>query len=329
MKKGLIYFLFILGLSAKAQKLNLLPDTIGICKGETTVLEVKNTSIPKNASYHWTSMKGITDHVDNIKVNDEGKYFIKIYAGKNTYTDSCYVKFYPKPKLFIHDTMICNTNSALIDPKNNSYKYLWSNDETTSRLRIESSGLYWVKINNKGCTVVDTFRVTFNQGSVPNFGNEVSFCLSDENKTLSIKASPGTKITWSNGANTPSIVPVKAGMYWVKTDNKVCGIKTDSVNVKLKACDCEILVPNSFTPNEDDRNDYFYPVLTCDYTYYSFSVFDRWGNTVFVSNNINAKWDGRFKGNLCPDDIYVYHIETIEKNSGKKDTREGKVSLFR
>ena len=101
------------------------------------------------------------------------------------------------------------------------------------------------------------------------------------------------------------------------------------MRVKLKACDCEIIVPNSFTPNEDGRNDYFFPVLSCDYSYYLFTVFDRWENIVFTSNNINAKWDGRFKGNLCPDDIYVYHIETIEKNTGKKEPRDGKISLFR
>jgi gliding motility-associated-like protein len=106
-------------------------------------------------------------------------------------------------------------------------------------------------------------------------------------------------------------------------------VRYDSVKVKIKACDCEILVPNSFTPNEDDRNDYFFPVLQCEYSYYNMTIFDRWSNTVFITNNPNGRWDGRFKGNLCPDDIYVYRIETIEKGSERKSVSKGQISLFR
>ncbi|MBK7667112.1 MAG: gliding motility-associated C-terminal domain-containing protein [Sphingobacteriaceae bacterium] len=136
--------------------------------------------------------------------------------------------------------------------------------------------------------------------------------MSDDSKVLSIKPAAGSKIVWNNGSTSNSIIPYKEGMYWVKTESKTCGITVDSVKVKLKACDCEILIPNSFTPNEDGKNDYFFPVLTCEYSYYSLTIEDRWDNTV-STNNVNAKWDGRYKGNLCPDDIYIYRIETIEK----------------
>jgi len=230
--------------------------------------------------------------------------------------------------LKLNDTLIC-TNSALIGIKNNAYTYLWSTDETSARIRVETPGKYSVKINNKGCAVTQAFTVNFYKASTPNFGNEVTFCMSDENKLLSIKPALGSKITWNNGSTTNSIVPHKEGLYWVKTESKTCGVSYDSVNVKLKACDCEILVPNSFTPNEDGKNDYFYPHLTCDYSYYSITIEDRWENVVFTSTNVNAKWDGRYKGNLCPDDIYIYRIETIEKNTGKKTPRTGKITLFR
>ena len=90
-----------------------------------------------------------------------------------------------------------------------------------------------------------------------------------------------------------------------------------------------MMVPNSFTPNEDNRNDFFFPVMQCEYSYYTITITDRWTNTVFSSNNINAKWDGRFKGNLCPEDIYVYKIESIEKGSEKRLVRNGHISLFR
>ena len=76
-----------------------------------------------------------------------------------------------------------------------------------------------------------------------------------------------------------------------------------------------MIIPNSFTPNEDNRNDYFYPVLQCEYSYFKITIMDKWENTVFTSNSVNGKWDGRFKGNLCPEEMYVYRIESVEKGT--------------
>lgn len=239
------------------------------------------------------------------------------------------MKFYERPKIKLNDTLICNSSTALIGIKNNNYTYQWSTDETSSRIRVETPGKYSVKISNKGCVVNQAITVNFYKASTPSFGNEVTFCMSDDSKVLSIKPATGSKIVWNNGSTANSIIPHKEGVYWVKTESKTCGISVDSVNVKLKACDCEILIPNSFTPNEDGKNDYFYPHLTCEYSYYSITIEDRWDNVVFTSNNVNAKWDGRYKGNLCPDDIYIYRIETVEKNTGKKTPRTGQITLFR
>ncbi len=58
-------------------------------------------------------------------------------------------------------------------------------------------------------------------------------------------------------------------------------------------------------------------------------ISDRWGNVVFNSNNINSKWDGKFKNNPCPDDVYVYRMELIQRNTDKKVVRNGKIALFR
>lgn len=110
---------------------------------------------------------------------------------------------------------------------------------------------------------------------------------------------------------------------------KNCGTKTDSVTVKFKNCDCDVFIPNSFSPNEDDKNDTFAPVFQCEYNYFSLTIMDRWGNMVYTSNNINGKWDGRFKNNPCPDDVYVYRLEAVQKGNDKKLIKNGHISLFR
>lgn len=328
MKKLILYFLLLFSPGYKAQ-MNLLPDTVGICRGDTAFLEPKGNFIQKTASYHWRTPSSIKDNYKILPAREEGKYFLRINSNNTIYTDSCFVKYYDRPRIHYSDTLICNSSSALVGIKNTQYTYQWNNDETTPRIRIENPGKYTVKVSNKGCAVTYSFNVSFYKASVPSFGDEATFCMSDENKILSVKPSPGSKIIWNNGSSANSIVPHREGTYWVKTESKQCGVTVDSVKVKLKACDCEVFIPNSFTPNEDGKNDYFFPTLTCDYSYYSITIYDRWDNTVFSSTNVNSKWDGRYKGNLCPDDIYFYRIETIEKNSGRKTPRTGQISLFR
>ncbi len=312
-----------------AQKLNFLPDTTGACKGDSVVIELKIPNIEKATYVQWITPSYIIYNTSRYKTGNGGKYIVKATVNKQTYIDSTFVKYYTKPYINLRDTLVCGSGYVVLDAKNTGYKYTWSTDESLQRIKIETSGKYWVKINNKGCIFSDTAKVTFLPGVTPMFNNEVQYCLTDESKPLSIKAPIGTKILWSTGSTNPSINATKEGMYWVKTEQKNCGTRIDSIKVKLKACDCEILVPNSFTPNDDDRNDLFFPVLQCDYSYYNLSIFDRFGNPIYSTSNQQGKWDGRFKGNLCPDDVYVYKIETIERGTDKKLVRNGHVSLFR
>ncbi len=308
-------------------QINLLPDTTGMCIGDVSFLEIKQ----KYDKIQWTNpyFGGITENTKRIPIVRQGKYYVKIISANKTTIDSTYVRLFSKPSLNLRDTILCKGKQLILDAKNPGMKYLWNTDEVTQKIKVENSGRYWIKVNNNGCLQSDTLNVKFLPGATPNFNNEVSFCLSEENKIISIKTAPNTKILWSTGGIYPSINVTKEGTYWVKTENKNCGEQVDSVIVKLKACDCEMMVPNSFTPNEDNRNDYFFPVIQCEYTYYSLTISDKWGNVVFFTNNVNGKWDGRFKGNLCPEEVYIYKIDSIEKGSGKKQPRSGPLSLFR
>jgi gliding motility-associated-like protein len=311
-----------------AQNNNILPDTTGICD-DLTFIDISQ-KIDKKSRIQWNDpYSGLIEGATRFLVLKKGKYYLTVTSGKTVIKDSTYVKVYPKPKLNLRDTILCKGKQLILDAKNPGMKYLWNTDETTQKIKVENNGTYWVKVKNNGCVQSDTMNVKFLLGATPNFNNEISFCLSDEHKVLSIKTAANTKILWSTGGIYPSINITKDGTYWVKTENKNCGEQVDSVKVILKACDCEMMIPNSFTPNEDNRNDYFFPVIQCEYTYYSLTILDKWGNTVFFTNSTSGKWDGRFKGNLCPEEVYVYKIESVEKGSDKKQPRSGKVSLFR
>ncbi|MFH0894795.1 MAG: PKD domain-containing protein [Bacteroidota bacterium] len=71
--------------------------------------------------------------------------------------------------------------------------------------------------------------------------------------------------------------------------------------------DYTLYVPNCFTPDIDGINDVFmaYGQGILDF---ELDIFDRWGEQVFHSKDINHGWDGTFKGTLCKEDIYIYRI---------------------
>jgi gliding motility-associated-like protein len=279
----------------------------------------------------WTTPSGIITNTKKIVARRPGKYYVRLVSPHfaTPLNDSCVVKTYERPRLLLRDTVLCKGKSLVLDARNSGMQYLWNTFETTQKIRISNPGMYWVVIMNGRCQMVDTVQVRFSPGTGLTVSSETVFCINDDNRVISVKVNPGTKIQWSTGATSPSIYAIKEGTYWVKTEMNNCGVQTDTIRVKLKVCECEMIIPNSFTPNEDNRNDYFFPVVQCDYSHYMMSVTDRWGNTVFSTNNVNTKWDGRFKGNLCPEDIYIYRIETTEKGSDKKQVRHGHVSLFR
>lgn len=73
-------------------------------------------------------------------------------------------------------------------------------------------------------------------------------------------------------------------------------------------------IPNTFTPNGDDLNDWFYPVITgADFDHYVFDIFDRWGDKIFSSEIVEEGWNGEYKEKMVKQDVYVWRIQVRER----------------
>ncbi|HXB41664.1 MAG TPA: PKD domain-containing protein [Bacteroidia bacterium] len=90
-------------------------------------------------------------------------------------------------------------------------------------------------------------------------------------------------------------------------------------------------IPNSFSPNGDGVNEGFkgsgYGV---DNTTFKMYIFDRWGNQIFTSNDIDKAWDGRInnKGDVVLEDIYVWKVNFADI-MGLKHEYHGIVSVVK
>ena len=88
-------------------------------------------------------------------------------------------------------------------------------------------------------------------------------------------------------------------------------------------------IPNAFTPNEDGLNDIFLPAgHNMSDKDYSFYIYDRWGQQVFESHDLNIGWDGTIKGVMAQqNDIFVWRIE-YRDTKGYFHKRAGRVFIF-
>jgi len=75
----------------------------------------------------------------------------------------------------------------------------------------------------------------------------------------------------------------------------------------------EYFIPNVFSPNGDERNDFFNILidenLQDDVEILAFKIFNRWGEMVYNNLSPQEGWDGRFEAELAPAEVYAYYIE--------------------
>ena len=110
---------------------------------------------------------------------------------------------------------------------------------------------------------------------------------------------------------------------------------TDTATISIiAACTGDaVFIPNTFSPNNDGMNDYFYPRSASSITIRSFSIFNRWGQLIFqkqnfLSNNASYGWNGKYKSKLQDADVYIYVAE-LQCGNSRVFVKKGNVSLIR
>ena len=107
-------------------------------------------------------------------------------------------------------------------------------------------------------------------------------------------------------------------------------------NMLCLISEAKIFVPNAFTPNKDGKNEVFIPraILIFNQTGnpildYKFEIYNRWGEQVFESNDLNVGWDGTYKGELCQEGHYVYKVRALSLDGVTAFNLEGVLVLLR
>ncbi len=94
--------------------------------------------------------------------------------------------------------------------------------------------------------------------------------------------------------------------------------------------DRDVFIPNIFTPNGDGLNDYFEVFGNKEsWKQFEVSIFDRIGEKVYESDNMNFKWDGTYQGRLLNPAVFVYLVKVIYLDNYSEKLFKGSLTLLR
>lgn len=143
----------------------------------------------------------------------------------------------------------------------------------------------------------------------PDLSGPGSYCY----QIVAAEAAPSfsTVVMIGNVATVKSVEPN------ISTSNVVCAYHEPIV-----------YMPNAFVPT-GLYNNVIKPTLRfVDVEGYTYSIYNKWGEVIFTTNNISDGWDGRVDGNMAKTDAYVYLI-TFKDALGEEVTRRGSLTLLK
>lgn len=230
--------------------------------------------------------------------------------------------------------------------------YLWtpsaglSNPNIANPLAFPStSTIYTVNISNINgtdtcksilSTQVGVLPFAYNTNSISvsstslTVGQTVTVTLNGFTETGVISVVPLIPLN-AIGTNQYQLTPPKSGEYSIYfTDASGCRhlLKTLYVEVVTDACNEDVVyLPTGFTPNNDGVNDILL-IRSNFVTEVYLTIYNRWGEKLFETNDIKKGWDGMFKGKLLDQGVYGYYM-TFTCNNGEKSFKKGNITLMR
>lgn len=136
---------------------------------------------------------------------------------------------------------------------------------------------------------------------------------------------------WQDMSTDPTLIADHPGLYSVVvTDLNGC---PSSDSLLLSPCEMLVWMPNAFSPNSDGINDVFLAKYNPSVNItFQMLIFNKWGEQLFSTTDINKGWDGTFRGVACPMDLYTWTIifsAPVNFSTTQKSPQQGNVMLLK
>jgi gliding motility-associated-like protein len=322
-----------------------------ICEGTSLKLSASGAN-----AYQWFFNKQpINVAVDSVyqatKAGDYSIVFFNALGCKSSESAPLKIKLNPTPEAkFSFDSYCAGSpiqfrDSSKVDVLN-KIKYSWNFGDGTATAQVGNPVFTYTKEGQYTVTLIIQSTVCVNQADTISTTLKVENAIKGkryepvsvlENKSKKLEAREfGVKYEWTPSTyldnpkiDEPKYTAGKEQTYLIKiTANSGC-VTVDTLQVVLYS-KCDIRAPEGFSPNDDGKNDKFYPFQIGIKNMQVFRVYDRFGNLVYDDKNANSSngWDGKHKNKQLPIGTYVWVAEGI----GEDDIpvkRSGNVILIK
>lgn len=203
------------------------------------------------------------------------------------------------------DRNLCSGVPLNLDP-GVFQEYLWQDLSTGSVLNVSGIGTYWVTVTDLyGCKATDSIKILNIVLPPSGFLKPTdSICRYE---TLSLTGSPGyVNYNWSNGSTNAVTEITSPGDYTLTVTNSDGCSATETIKIYPRDCLGVIFFPSAFTPNSDQLNNLFRPIVRGRLLSYRLEVYNREGQLIFRSNEPEKGWDGTFRGSPLGTAVFVW-----------------------
>lgn len=330
--------------------LTLTPQNdVTICESKSAQLQVVSNAL----QYDWTPASGlsavnIANPVASPLVTTQ--YIVALTLGRCVKSDTVVVNVNPAPIPNAGaDIFICYGQSATLNGSGGTV-YRWTpstflnNPALPNAVSTPDRNIFYVLSvlsDANGCAALVTDTVVIDVTppiQIRTFPADTIGYPGDRFQLLAVPNDPdATQYVWtpsiglSNaGVASPTVTigNIGADVRYKVVATTVAGCRGEAyVNVRVyKGPD--IYVPTGFTPNGDGKNDLFTPFPVGMKSYNYFRIYNRWGQLVFQTRQLNQGWDGTIGGQLQPDGVYIWMIEGLTKDD-RLITKKGTVMLIK
>ena len=216
------------------------------------------------------------------------------------------------------------------------FTYNWSTGGSSGNtLTNLTTGNYSVTITDQnGCIVTESYTVP--QVNTFSFDVLPSSATISVGESIQLSANGATSYSWSpssslscNDCAAPVANPTTNTTYTVVgTDENGCS-STVQVTISIEIECNEVFVPTIFSPNETgpEINNRLCVIGNC-ISQLRYSIYNRWGEMVFSTEDISICWDGTYKGKPCQTGVYAYSL-VVTKTNGETIVQSGNLTLIK
>lgn len=250
---------------------------------------------------------------------------------------------FPLPSLQISDNKFICPEDTIQLIASGAISYFWnpneniSNDTIANPLVFPNENILYqvVGYNEYGCSDTDSVAVFIQEQIIIDFDNEITINIGECFDIPAYSSQNPAIYSWTPDyyiscfdCQNPQICPLTDTIYFLTVqDSLQCFTDNYELNVKVRKI-FTIDVPSAFTPLSDDGNNIVYARGYGIEELLQFRIFNRWGEEVFYTNDLNIGWDGTFKGKMQNIDNYAYLVEAKMLN-GVIEVKKGLLMLIR